>query len=161
MAMKRSPPVRWQRVRRWLAIERHMDAFFALLERSKMGLRQLLDPWFAVRLARPNQKKKSYRPYSEQLEVRQAMATVGFSSSSGGIAENNEYGEIQVEVYVGGSHGTVTVDYATSDGTAIDGEDYTATSGSLTFASTEVSQYIYVPILDDDIFEDGEDDRTI
>ena len=33
---------------------------------------------------------------------------------------------------------TVTVAYATSDGTAVDGSDYTAASGTLTFAAGEV-----------------------
>ena len=43
----------------------------------------------------------------------------------------------------------VTVDYATADGTAVAGEDYTATSGSLTFAAGERVKTVSVPILDD------------
>jgi FKBP-type peptidyl-prolyl cis-trans isomerase 2 len=43
----------------------------------------------------------------------------------------------------------VTVDFATSDGTATAGEDYTAASGTLTFAPGEVSQTFEVPLLDD------------
>ena len=43
----------------------------------------------------------------------------------------------------------VTVDYATSDGTAQAGEDYTATSGTLTFAAGVVEQSVNVPVLDD------------
>ena len=43
----------------------------------------------------------------------------------------------------------VTVDYATSDGTAVAGEDYTATSGALTFAAGETSKTVSVPVLDD------------
>ena len=45
--------------------------------------------------------------------------------------------------------GTVTVDYATADGTAVAGEDYTATSGTLTFAAGEREKTVAVPILDD------------
>ena len=45
--------------------------------------------------------------------------------------------------------GTVTVDYATADGTAVAGEDYTATSGTLTFAAGERAKTVSVPILDD------------
>ena len=45
--------------------------------------------------------------------------------------------------------GTVTVDYATADGTAVAGEDYTATSGTLTFAPGEREKTVAVPILDD------------
>ena len=45
--------------------------------------------------------------------------------------------------------GTVTVDYATADGTATAGSDYTATSGTLTFAAGETEKTISVPVLDD------------
>ena len=56
------------------------------------------------------------------------------------------------------STGTVTVDYATRDGVgaAKAGEDYTATSGTLTFAATETSKTFTVPILDDDVYENNE-----
>ena len=51
----------------------------------------------------------------------------------------------------------VTVDYATSDGTATAGEDYTATSGTLTFQAGETTKTISVPITDD---TDNEGDET-
>ena len=51
---------------------------------------------------------------------------------------------------------TVTVDYATADETAEEGEDYTATSGTLTFARGETSKTITVPIEDDSIEDNGE-----
>ncbi len=54
------------------------------------------------------------------------------------------------------STGTVTVDYATRDSGAEEGEDYTATSGTLTFAPGEISKTITIPILNDDIYEDLE-----
>ena len=50
----------------------------------------------------------------------------------------------------------VTVDYATADGTAKAGEDYTATSGTLTFAAGERTKTVRVPILDDAI-DEGEE----
>ena len=50
----------------------------------------------------------------------------------------------------------VTVDYATSDGTATAGADYTATSGTLTFAAGASSQTVSVPVLDDIHDDDGE-----
>lgn len=43
----------------------------------------------------------------------------------------------------------VTVDFATSDGTALTGNDYTAASGTLTFAPGETTKRILVPALDD------------
>ena len=50
----------------------------------------------------------------------------------------------------------VTVDYATSDGTATAGEDYTATSGALAFTAGEVTKTISVPITDDAEDDGGE-----
>ena len=52
---------------------------------------------------------------------------------------------------------TVTVDYATSDGSAESGDDYTAASGTLSIAAGETSKTISVAI-DDDI--DNESDET-
>ena len=53
---------------------------------------------------------------------------------------------------------TVTVDYATANGTAESGKDYTATSGMLTFeAGTTGPQTITVPIRNDALDEDDED----
>ena len=52
--------------------------------------------------------------------------------------------------------GPVTVDYATSDGTATAGADYTATSGTLTFSATEQTKTVSVRILDDSHEDDGE-----
>lgn len=49
----------------------------------------------------------------------------------------------------GGSAGTLTVDYATADVTAIAGQDYTATSGTLTFNGGETSKTFQIPITDD------------
>ena len=46
-------------------------------------------------------------------------------------------------------HAAVTVDYATSDGTALAGADYTEASGSLTFAAGETSKTVDVTVLDD------------
>ena len=50
----------------------------------------------------------------------------------------------------------VTVDYATADGSATAGEDYTATSGTLTFAAGERRKTVSVAILDDAIDEGKE-----
>lgn len=49
-------------------------------------------------------------------------------------------------VRTGGSAGTVTVNYTTVDGTAVQGVNYTATSGVLTFTNGVVSQYFKVPV---------------
>ena len=52
------------------------------------------------------------------------------------------------------SSDAVTVDYATSDGTATAGSDYTATSGTLTFpAGSTAARTVSVPVLDDGVEE--------
>ena len=52
----------------------------------------------------------------------------------------------------------VTVDYATSDGTATAGSDYTATSGTLTFTTTswDTAQTVAVTIANDSVDESNE-----
>ena len=52
--------------------------------------------------------------------------------------------------------GIVTVDYATRDGSARAGEDYTATGGTLRFNSLETERTVTVPITDDTVPDDGE-----
>ena len=52
--------------------------------------------------------------------------------------------------------GEVSVDYATADGTATAGEDYEATSGTLTFAPGETAHTVRVAILDDAVDEGKE-----
>jgi len=52
--------------------------------------------------------------------------------------------------------GTVTVDYATTTGSATAGVDYTDVSGTLTFTAGIASRTFTVPIVNDTIFESGE-----
>ena len=55
----------------------------------------------------------------------------------------------------------ITVDYATSDGTATAGDDYTAVSATtLTFAAETTSQTFTVPILEDDL-DEGDETFTV
>ena len=55
---------------------------------------------------------------------------------------------------------TVTVDYATADGTAQTGQDYTATDGTLTFAAGETQKTVSVAVLDD-AHDEGEETLTL
>ena len=50
----------------------------------------------------------------------------------------------------------VTVKYATADGTATAGSDYTATSGTVTFAAGETSKSVSVPVIGDTVIESDE-----
>ena len=55
----------------------------------------------------------------------------------------------------------VTVAYTTADGTATAGADYTATSGTLTFAPGETRKVVRVPVLDDTVADSGETFRLV
>ena len=55
---------------------------------------------------------------------------------------------------------TATVDYATSDGTATAGQDYTATLGTLTFSAGERQKIVSVTLLDD-AHDEGEETLTL
>ena len=55
----------------------------------------------------------------------------------------------------------MTVDYATSDGTAVEPDDYTSTSGTLTFTVPETSKTLQVPVVDDTVDEDEEETFTL
>ena len=56
--------------------------------------------------------------------------------------------------------GPATVDYATADGSAKAGEDYTESSGTLTFAAGEMEKTVAVPVLDD-AKDEGEESFTL
>ena len=77
-----------------------------------------------------------------------AAGTLQFAVASFVVIE--DIGQMTVTVQrVGGSNGSLSVEYATADGTAIAGQDYTATSGTLNFANGETSKTFNVPIAED------------
>jgi subtilisin family serine protease len=78
-----------------------------------------------------------------------------FSLGSYSVAENGFSLTVTVN-RSGGSAGAVTVDYNTTDNTALDGQDYTAASGTVLFADGEISQTFAVTILNDTLFEGDE-----
>ena len=80
-----------------------------------------------------------------QIEVKDASATEGTNA--------NLRFEVQLRPAPVES---MTVDYATSDGTATAGSDYTATSGTLTFSAGQKIKYIQVPIINDAVADSGE-----
>ena len=84
-----------------------------------------------------------------------AAGSLQFSAGTYTVAENGTSRVITV-TRSGGSFGTVTVDYATSDGTAESGNDYQAASGTLTFNNGVTSQTFSVTILDDSEYEGDE-----
>lgn len=81
---------------------------------------------------------------------------LAFSQAEYSVSENQEEANITV-VRTGSGQGAASIDYATVLGnTAQRGSDYTAASGTLTFAAGEISKEIVVPILDDELPERAE-----
>lgn len=71
--------------------------------------------------------------------------------------ENQSNAVFEFEVKLNqSSDQTVTVDYETSDFTATSGEDYEATTGTLTFSPGQISRTIEVNIVIDEFLEDDE-----
>ncbi|MYI68117.1 MAG: hypothetical protein F4103_04975, partial [Boseongicola sp. SB0673_bin_14] len=68
--------------------------------------------------------------------------------------------EVSLDRPFAGAGHRVTVDYATADGTAVAGEDYTAVSGTLTFTAGERRKTVSVPIHDDAV-DEGEETFTL
>ena len=81
-----------------------------------------------------------------------ALPELSFQSDNIRVDEDDSQATVSV-LLSQASADTVTVDYATSDDTAEAGNDYTAASGTLTFAPGETVKAIIVPILDDAIYE--------
>ncbi len=84
-----------------------------------------------------------------------ASGNVQFSVSTFAVLEDVGLATITV-VRKGGTTGSLTVDYATANGTATAGQDYTATSGTLSFSGGETSKTFQIPIAEDANTEQGE-----
>jgi virginiamycin B lyase len=81
-----------------------------------------------------------------QVDLVDFEPRLTFAASSYSVNENA--GTLTVTVQRGGdTSGTVSVHFATGDGTALAGVDYTARSGTLTFGPGVTSQGFTVPIL--------------
>ncbi|MFO0810356.1 MAG: Calx-beta domain-containing protein [Gemmataceae bacterium] len=85
-----------------------------------------------------------------------AFGVLQFSAAQYTVAETGGTATITVS-RTGGSNGAVSVQYATTNGTATAGSDYTASAGTLTWADGDASPKTFtVPILDDTAVEGNE-----
>jgi hypothetical protein len=79
-----------------------------------------------------------------------------FSAPTYSVNENGGQATITV-TRSGGSFGLVSVNYATSDGTAKKPGDYTSTSGTLSWSDGDTaSQTFDIPVIDDNVYEQSE-----
>ena len=104
-----------------------------------------------------------YTSSGATLQVAQAVNQTGIqTTASGGFSIN----DVTVAEEAGNATFTVTrsgdtsaaasVQFATANGTAIAGSDYTSITGTLNFAAGVTSQTITVAIVDDSLFEGAE-----
>ena len=85
-----------------------------------------------------------------------APGMLQFSAASYSVSENGGAATITVD-RIGGTNGAVSVNYATSNGSATDGADYTGASGTLNWADGDATSKTFtVPILDDNAAEGAE-----
>ena len=99
------------------------------------------------------------RPLSHSLSATVA-GPVGIAVADARVEEGDGVALAFAVTLSRAASGTVTVDYATADGSAHAGDDYTAASGTLTFAAGERSQKIRVGVLDD-AHDEGEETLTL
>jgi Ca2+-binding RTX toxin-like protein len=84
------------------------------------------------------------------------VGVLQFSADSYSVNEGSGSTTISVS-RIGGSDGEVSVNYSTSNGTAMAGEDYSFTEGTLTWSEGDSSdKIINLPIIDDGNFEGDE-----
>lgn len=92
---------------------------------------------------------------ARQCEAQQTNTLVQFSSSVFLVDENKGPAVIAV-TRSGVTTNAVTVDYATGNGLATPGVDYTPQTGTLSFAPGETSKTFSIPIFDDSVPEGSE-----
>ncbi len=91
--------------------------------------------------------------------MRNGVPTVGVTAGDASVDEGNagDSRHVSIPVYLTeASTSTVTIHYATANGTAIAGEDYVSTNGILTFAPGVTQQNILVAVTGDAIVEGSE-----
>jgi hypothetical protein len=91
-------------------------------------------------------------PSSAVLTILEDNPVFQFSTPAYTVSESSPSALITV-VRSGSSAGTASVGYATADGTAKDGVNYTHAAGTLTFGPGVVSRSFSVPIVNDTLYQ--------
>jgi RHS repeat-associated protein len=148
---------KYPRAIRWLRLDHLWSATLGWWEEAgARALRKLqqIEARFERRI--PHCKKRPRVQLAlEGLESRYVFTTVQFSAATYSVLESAA--SVTVTVTLSALPGSnQTINYATSDGTAKAGTDYTNTSGTLTFTPSDLSKTFTVPILDDGITDANE-----
>jgi hypothetical protein len=87
-------------------------------------------------------------PANATLSIVNNNVGFNFLNATNYISETNAFASVLVQC-LGSPTNSVQVHYATANGTAMTGVNYTAVSGTLTFTLGETLQAILVPLIDD------------
>ena len=113
------------------------------------------DETFTVTLSNPGNATISRATATGTILDDDVAGTVQFFTSSFSVGETDGSATITV-TRSGGTASGITVQYATTNGSATAGSDYTGTSGTLSFGAGETIKTFVIPILDDGLLEGNE-----
>lgn len=99
-------------------------------------------------------------PCLQALQAPVANGTLQFSASGYSVSEGAGTATITV-TRTGGSDGAIGVTYATSDGTATAGSDYTATTGNLSWAAGDAASKSFAVAITDDGTAEADETVTV
>ena len=89
-------------------------------------------------------------PSNAVVTILNTNTAVAFALATNTVAENAGFASVTV-LRLNNTNGAVTVDYATADGTAMAGVNYTPVSGTVTFADGQSVAAIQVPLIYDPV----------
>lgn len=96
----------------------------------------------------PDRSDIENTPLKIQLTVGEGAGALAFTDAEVTVQEDAGTATLSV-TRAAGATGAVSIDYTTKDGTALDGVNYTATSGTLTWANGESgAKSIVIPLID-------------
>ncbi|MCI0379119.1 MAG: hypothetical protein L0215_16035 [Gemmataceae bacterium] len=138
-----------QPLRKWFHVARVFESIMAFTESARTRARTLFRQWKCGKKPyRPSRNKPMFPklyPHIEGLERREVPTLVRFTSANFIVGEASGPATVLVELDASSAQ-TITVNYATSNGTATSGGDYTSTSGTLTFVPSDTSESFTVAI---------------
>jgi len=113
------------------------------------------DESFTVSLSGPSPGSSLVPPSTQTVIIVDNDAGLRFSSPTYSVLEDGYLATIEV-LRTNYLESTVSVNYATQNGTATTGSDYTAAAGTLTFAPGETNKSFGVFVTDDTLIEGNE-----
>ncbi|MDX1950577.1 MAG: Calx-beta domain-containing protein [Verrucomicrobiota bacterium] len=114
---------------------------------------------FTVTLSSPTGGALISGTNTARVTIVETDTGVGFATATGAVAEGATNITLTLN-RTGDTNGTVSVDYATEDISAVSASDYTATNGTVSFAAGVTSATITIPITADSDIETNQTFRV-